>query len=362
MIKQIIIENLYNFKSEIVLDFVNDKTGTYHMLHDDPIGNITILYGKNNVGKSNFFKVLMDVKALVTRNIYTLNPYFPVEEDKPSHFQISFEKQDHQYVYGFETLISESKIIDEYLYMDNICVYKQEQPQSEDGLIVYQKRVESPLEVVHDLFMNLSYVGFLTPQTDSLLNTLNELLFVERKQAIVEVVDTLLKTADLEISGITLGDDGFVFEHNTGAAFPYDLLSSGTKQLLKISLTILKGMGNLLLIDEIEAGLHFDIVEVLMDFIALITEVSPETQLIISTHREDLLDIEYISNENKVFMTLENHMIHINYLSNYYLSPDHLPSKRYRLDAFDVNPNTSQLYDLKHAILNLRNVDDNYET
>lgn len=361
MIKQIVIGNLYNFKGEIVIDFVNDKTGTYHIYHDDPIGNITILYGKNNVGKSNFFKVLMDVKALVMHHTYGLKPYFPVVENKPSHFQIEFETDDHQYIYGFKTLVSYETILDEYLYIDDRLAYRQDAPELQYELMAYKKRVDAPMDIVYDLFEKISYVSFLTPQTDSLLKTLNALLFVERKQAIVEVVDTLLKTADLEISGITLGDDGFVFEHNTGAVFPYDLLSSGTKQLLKISLTVLKGMGGLILIDEIEAGLHFDIVEVLMDFIALISEIAPETQFIISTHREDLLDIENISNENKVFMTLENHQIHINYLSNYYLSPDHLPSKRYRLDAFDVNPNTSRLYDLKHAILNLRNLEDNNE-
>ncbi|HLV49296.1 MAG TPA: AAA family ATPase [Erysipelothrix sp.] len=362
MIKQIIIENLYNFKSEIVIDFVNDKTGTYHIYHDDSIGNITILYGKNNVGKSNFFKVLMDVKKSVMHNEYTLKPYFPVVENVPSFFQIEFETQDHQYVYGFKTLVSEKTILDEYLYIDDKLAYKQDEASLQCELMAYKKQGDTPMDVVYDLFEKISYVSFLTPQTDSLLKTLNELLFVERKQAIVEVVNALLKTADLEIRGISLGDEGFVFEHNTGAMFPYELLSSGTKQLLKISLTVLKGMEGLILIDEIEAGLHFDLVEVLMDFISLLSEIEPETQFIISTHREDLLDIENISNENKVFMTLENQQIQINYLSNYYLNADDLPSKRYRLDAFDVNPNTSRLYDLKHAILNLRNVDNNNET
>ncbi len=158
----------------------------------------------------------------------------------------------------------------------------------------------------------------------------------------------------MEIVEINITDHHIDYIHRSGASFPYALLSSGTKQLLLVVIEILDCMhvGGVGIYDEIETGLHFDLVDLILNIIKVVIEKEPKVQFVISTHREALLDYDFISNENKAFMKLENDTITIDYLSNYHLNPDHLPSKRYQLNAFETNPNTAGLYEAIMAILN----------
>lgn len=61
MLKQIIIRNLYNFKDEIILDFTtSNELVAAHQFNKDIISNFALIYGKNNIGKSNLLRAVKE--------------------------------------------------------------------------------------------------------------------------------------------------------------------------------------------------------------------------------------------------------------------------------------------------------------
>ena len=118
MIKQITLGNLYNFKEEITIDFDSSgKEGTsYQNYNKDFISNFSLIYGKNNVGKSNFFRALNESVDFIKKGRMMLTPYYPQLKEKPSIFEIVIENEKHEIRYGFEILIKSEIIKDEWMY------------------------------------------------------------------------------------------------------------------------------------------------------------------------------------------------------------------------------------------------------
>lgn len=81
---------------------------------------LAAMYGANASGKSNFIKALQSMRSLVVDNepIVSDRYHRPIPENrgKPSLFDIEVEIEGQMYSYGFEYLISEQKVIDEWLY------------------------------------------------------------------------------------------------------------------------------------------------------------------------------------------------------------------------------------------------------
>ncbi|MEG0727795.1 MAG: AAA family ATPase, partial [Erysipelothrix sp.] len=117
MIKQFTVENIYNFKNEVTLDFTLSKNdGLYHVYHKDKISNTSVMYGKNNVGKSNLFKGLEQAIDMILNNNLKLQPYYPDGSNENSVFEIILENEDYEIRYGFEILINQKIVKDEWMY------------------------------------------------------------------------------------------------------------------------------------------------------------------------------------------------------------------------------------------------------
>ena len=144
------------------------------------------------------------------------------------------------------------------------------------------------------------------------------------------------------------------FIHRSGASYKLEDLSTGTKQIISILIRVIENIGkrSVMIFDEIETGLHSDLLDLLLSFFTDLVRTCSEQQYIITTHREELLDYEFISNENKVFLKFseDNKDLEVHYLSEYRLRDYQLPSKRYKLNAFQTNPNTSKEYNLTSYI------------
>src|SRR5690554_1547648 len=107
MLKQVTIQNLFNFKNEVIFDLTNtgnNKTSN-HVFNKDSISNFTLLYGKNNIGKTNFIKTVDLALRFILEGRMNLNSYRPNIEESPSIFEFVFESEQHEYRYGFEILI-----------------------------------------------------------------------------------------------------------------------------------------------------------------------------------------------------------------------------------------------------------------
>lgn len=395
MIKQIYAENLYNFKEGVLLDFTTseDEEVLFNTYADDNISNISILYGKNNVGKSNLLKIISDVKDLILRGKCSLQAFTPDVDKKTSIFEIILENKRHEIRYGFEVDIHNKRVIDEWLFSKkgknskeskvfirssqyfsrNIKSIEKKMMQDIDDTALYINEfnnIQNVNDVIDDVLTFIKSLDIISYNKLELETTLkcfkHRLRFIHNDKFLFDLLNKFIHTSDLDIEEIKITTKNsynyeLAFVHKSKAEFSYEQLSSGTKQLLNILVSLLfnHNRQSVIIFDEIENGLHVSLVELFFKFVKSYIYINKEIQLIVTTHREELLDYRFISNDNKVFLREKTYGdIEVRYLSEYILSEHHLPSKRYILNAFDTNPNTSQEYDLHEILHNIEEYDN----
>lgn len=343
MLKQLCIKNMYNFKNEIILDFITHENSQVlkSNFKCEDVASISLIYGKNNVGKSNLFNILWRVKDFVLNNTFDINYYRPSGKNLESLFEIIVVDNDNEYRYGFSIDILNKRKISEWLYktVSNKEVLIFEDSNSDLSLSINKY---TQATTVLSFFENLVII-----KDDSQFEVVNRLINLSDMN--FNIMNKLIKASDLDIDFIKRDDQSIRFIKGFETIFDYSELSSGTKRLLSISVSILSNLNNksLFLIDELDSGLHLQLINLIMTFIKYAILNSEHLQVLASIHREDLLDFEYISNENKIFLHLnEKDEIEVSYLSQYYLDNEQLASNRYKLNAFMVNPNTSSEYEM----------------
>lgn len=347
MLKDLCVKNLYNFKNEVHIDFTVSKNDSLnHKYINDNVSNFSLIYGKNNVGKSNLFKIMMEIKDLVLNNDFKLDYYRPSGESLRSLFEIVLEDDSGEYIYGLKLNVLDKLIVEEYLIHNNIDIFNSRNSK-EIKLNKYQEA-----KIITDFFSNLTYI-----KSDS-----SEELIIENIKSLsdekFEILNTLVKVSDLDIKMISKEKNRISFLKDENTSFVYKDISSGTKRVLSIGASILRFIENksLFLIDELDSGLHLDLINVLVNFLKYAINYNNNLQIITIIHREDLLDYHFISDESKIFLSLQDdNSIDVSYLSQYILSEEHKPSNRYKLDAFQVNPNTSSEYELFIKLADLGN-------
>lgn len=350
MLKELSIKNLYNFKNEIFLDFTVSKNDSLNRkFGKDNVSNFSLVYGKNNVGKSNLFKVIMEVSNLVLNNDFKLDYYRPSGKNTDSLFEIVLQDDSGEYIYGLKLNVLDKIIKEEYLiYNDNEVFVSKDRNKLD--LSNYPEGL-----VIIDFFKNINYIRSESSEDLILanINSLNDKKFL--------VLNTLVKVSDLDIKEIERVNNEVKFLKDECTSFGYQDISSGTKRVLSIGSAILKSIekNSLFLIDELDSGLHLELISVLVNYIKYAINYNNDLQIITIIHREDLLDYHFISDESKIFLSLEeDDSIDVSYLSQYILSENHMPSNRYKLDAFQINPNTSSEYELLIKVAELGNDDE----
>ena len=126
MLKRFSLENFSSFKLKNYLDLTADNT-EIHSNHICDFKKVKILksaiiYGANASGKSNLIKALnyaKDIVSLGLDNVETYKKYFRLDKEsinKPTIFEFELEIDNKFYSFGFSSLLSEKKIIEEWLY------------------------------------------------------------------------------------------------------------------------------------------------------------------------------------------------------------------------------------------------------
>lgn len=430
MLKEIRIENLYNFKEEILLDFTTTESDgkLVNEIMKDNVSQISLIYGKNNVGKSNSLRILHEVKELVINDKWSLNRYKPNADNKISTIELIFGNKSNEIRYGFEIDCDKEIIIDEWMFAkvnkstresrifersESYYSHLLSSANKQSVMKVNNKtlimhvlgKIDSDSKIINQSTSFFKSILFIecNRHTDELPGPLlDKIMSIRDDLSRINLLNAFLKTADLDIKEIKLGAIGdeeaeiienirlihtldvseeeknsklneimlknsnffmnvvqkniismgnsgnpnevysLEFINKSGASFFFEELSSGTKQLINIILTIIVSMGKekVILFDEIENGLHNDLLELILYFMENISKKYPELQFIVTTHNESLLDLESVSNQNKIFM-IKNQNIEIYYLSEFKQREYHVSSKRYRLNAFQTNPNTT---------------------
>jgi len=118
------VSNYASFKEVCELSMVAGKStinkGNVSNINDLHLLRTSAIYGANASGKSNLIKAIEAMKKLVIKNEPICSDrYFRPESvmiDEPSLFEMELEVDGIAYSYGFEYLISEQKVMEEWLY------------------------------------------------------------------------------------------------------------------------------------------------------------------------------------------------------------------------------------------------------
>lgn len=157
------------------------------------------------------------------------------------------------------------------------------------GLVVNRKMADGYLE---------NMKAWLIPSdlmTSNLANDLAELFKRNRKDSII----TLLKLFDSQINGIEiLTDDIYIGYEGISQMLPVSMMGDGLRRYLNIVASAANPLTNILLIDEIDNGLHYSIYKKLWQ--ALFTlAIATDKQIFATTHsKETLLYLNEMLQEN----------------------------------------------------------------
>ena len=120
------VKNFKSFDEEQELSMISSSKIRKHEDHKIKIKDVSLLkhgviYGANASGKSNILKALWLIKALLSDGMtFKFSEDFcknkAENKEKESLFELEFSVGDKFYAYGFSLILSQGKIIEEYLY------------------------------------------------------------------------------------------------------------------------------------------------------------------------------------------------------------------------------------------------------
>ena len=323
------------------------------------------IYGANGSGKSNFVSAIAFAQNMIANSVRNqpgepipLRPHKLSPEDMPSSFDFQFVIEDVRYAYGFSIL--DGEINEEYLY--HFPNQKQSRIFERKGLTLtfgrtYQKPFALAMRALKEnrLFLSCAANFSSVPETENVFLFFQQGLLLYKtaidepsmnnwmehsieamnedpkvKEAFMRVlaylgtevkgVETKLETVDLskmndkipEPVRVLLEDQGHEIRSVKARLiyekFAIDLMSeesTGIKKLFQIICPFIEilSTGRILICDELETGLHENIVSQL---IKLFYEAAPEkfAQLIFTTHDTNLLDLELLRRDQIWFTEL----------------------------------------------------------
>ena len=323
----------------------------------DRILKTVALFGANASGKSNIIKAIQFCCIMVFQsqnhvdNIpLNFSPFkFNGYQNKPSNFYIKFVHEGIEYEYSFS--LTRDQIITEALYFQpngrRALVFIRDESKKGDKKDKYSfgSAIKRPMDVAlntsnktlfisrasqldreiaknaFNFFASTFLLGFPlfdnVNRIEELYKGNRELLLKALQIADSDIVNVMMKKEDVILKAVnltfpqnttTVPDQKlqqlkFTTYHKASPDVPFDLVteeSGGTAKLFVMLLTIIDIVRNnkILIVDELEASLHSDIVE----FIIALFHASDSAQLIFSTHNTNLLDLKKLRKDQIYFV------------------------------------------------------------
>ena len=285
---------------------------------------ITVISGKNNIGKSSVLEALFFMYdhangtpflkmnrvrgEAVNRSIYNTweSVFHNANTDKPIIIEMAKGGKRHVLKYEKEStaLIDFSKEIDKNLqtvdFLSNMSSYAlkmtyEKETYKEETDYVFVAGVEQTQlarEVSHkkngkrvprEALENLTYLANSNNRDDAnIIDLFSKLEMRNGKDKLIPI----LRLIDNEIDDISvLTSNGVVqlYVKKNGVSMPFRYSGDGIIKLMGIALRILADPGCVLLIDEIENGLHYSVLE---EMWSVISEIAKDNncQIIATTH------------------------------------------------------------------------------
>lgn len=330
MLRKISIENFGPIKSEIVFSMEKGKTEQFseNIIEGSNLLKTLYIYGANNSGKSKLTETIRLLSDIVSigKELFTEKKYLPfLPIDKNKYFQLKYEFliNEKEYEYRLKINIFDKEILLEELIVDGNVVFTRKKDKVSLGTrefdinkdifyISYHYAQSGDIEDLNDFYDYLKNIIYIDEQRDShiaIRGKSAEAELIEYLEKNIESINNLLPKFGFDFSlsimnnvNIT-GDDKTIGVLKRGLELPLHLLESfGTNVFVNLLLTVerIKDVSNLIVIDEIERGVHYALVAKFIDYI---NENYPNKQLILPTHMTDLLECQLKIRKDQVYIT-----------------------------------------------------------
>ena len=351
MIKSFSVENYKSFPNKVKIDFtannyIKEKKESIVKIWKHSIVKNAIIYGQNAVWKTYLLKGIKSFSYFVLHNFSTVSDKFFYIFDLVSYWKnndpISFEMEFLVWkkVYTLWFSIKNKKVVDEYLKENNKLIYEREK----NKINLYKKLIknkwekEEKLELETALRPNSLLISLLGALNNEIaldilyffskidfLSSLDynpfykNIIWFEENSPVFwyEIINKykklilyVLKIADFTIEDITIEvkkefpDIKIYFKHKNWFILELSEESSGTKKFFDLMLFLLDVIENekILLVDEFEDNLHYEIAKQIIKFINL---SEWKSQFIFTTHNIEFMDFSLLR-KDQIFLIDKN--------------------------------------------------------
>lgn len=328
MLKKVIIKNFGPVKKEVILSMEKGETEQYseNIIEETGLLKSIYIYGANNSGKSKVVESLKVLKEIVFegKEVFA-RPYTPYlfsdEIDDVIHLDYYFLVDNIEYRYLINLDLFNQVIFKEEFFINNEIFFTRNKNivnlndhKIEDDifyLTYYYSQIGNSEEIVK--FVDyIKGIIFLDQQRESYLNirrssnSIKKISYLEKN---LDELNILVKKFGFDFELIVLenpilGEKTKYIgakrgERQLGLA---TLESFGTNMFIDLLLEIeqVKTSSQLIIIDEIERGIHFALVA---GFINYINTKYPKKQLILPTHMTDLLESDLKIRKDQIYIS-----------------------------------------------------------
>lgn len=409
MFNKIIIENILGINNEIELNFMStpkkkEKKDT--IIEIEPninVNKVAGIIGANASGKSSIIHSLLELRIFLAQ-------YKIIETAKEKNDDKMLKYISNRFLpeRNLENLEKDSKIVLEmYIPRGEVPGYYTYSLIYNDKMLneklIYRKKYKSKKEIIIEDFCTdtkRSDIGYKCFYKDSILkdygdvgkqlvNKFNETIkyyntfyqyyigdyiypigiddidYINMKETIEfikkneDIIIKLLKIVDSKIIGVGFekdededGDEVVKFKTNKKVKLNIWDLSTGTRRILQLLITIIKTIENngIMLCDEIETALHKELVQLI---IQLYLKNNNYSQLIFTTHAPEILDQSNMRNDQKFYLSCINEKVFIKKVSEINSRSDYSISKNYYIDnRFKPQPGKEEIEEFCNYIIN----------
>lgn len=334
MLRSIRINNFGPIEKEIIFSMEKGKTTQFeeNMIKNTNLLKTMYIYGANNSGKSKLIETIKILKDIIElgKEIFGRTNYLPFvfnDINIPTKLEYNFFIKNKEYVYILEINFISKKIVKEILKIDEQIIFR----RNEEIVFLNEKKIK----IDPNIFFLMYYYSQIgeNKEVNFLVEYINKIIYIEQQrgsdsiiksQSITNLEKINFLEENLEKINTVMKEFGFNFEilimkgkdqigrenkvigidkafNNKHFQAPISFFESfGTNVFIDLLLEIEKNTkSELIVIDEIERGVHFALVA---SFINYINTRYPEKQLILPTHMTDLLDSELNIRKDQIYI------------------------------------------------------------
>lgn len=338
MLRSIRINNFGPIEKEIIFSMEKGKTTQFeeNMIKNTNLLKTMYIYGANNSGKSKLIETIKILKDIIElgKEIFGRTNYLPFvfnDINIPTKLEYNFFIKNKEYVYILEINFISKKIVKEILKIDEQIIFR----RNEGTVFLDEKKIK----IDPNIFFLMYYYSQIAEnkEVNFLVEYINKIIYIEQQrgsdsiiksQSITNLEKINFLEENLEKINTVMKEFGFNFEilimkgkdqigrenkvigidkafNNKHFQAPISFFESfGTNAFIDLLLEIEKNTkSELIVIDEIERGVHFALVA---SFINYINTKYPEKQLILPTHMTDLLDSELNIRKDQIYIVENN--------------------------------------------------------